>query len=143
MSPKNNFSISFWVLTIVGVVVFFAGTFLITKIFPSSTPESINNKNYSVEKATSDVKIIYPKGGETFNKGGTYKFKWNGGEDAVNIFLTDKALESLGVSASIADSVYDIKNKGFYDYTFSKKLPTGTYKLEIGNAESGYFKVEP
>lgn len=143
MSPKNKFSFTFWVLTIVGIVVFLAGTFLITKIFPSSTPESIENKNYSVEKVTSSVKIISPKGGEIFSKGGTYKLRWNGGEEKINILLIDKALENLGVSASIAQEVYDIKNTGSYDFSFSKKLPTGTYRLEIGNSDTDYFKVEP
>lgn len=143
MSPKNNFSISFWVLTIVGIVVFLAGTFLITKVFPSSTLESIDNKNYSVEKATSDVKIINPKGGEIFKKGGSYKLRWNGGEEKINIFLIDKALENLGVSASIAQEVYNIKNTGSYDFTFSRKLPTGTYRLEIGSSDTDYFSVEP
>ncbi len=143
MNPKRRFSYVFWVLTALAILVFLAGTFLLHKVFPSSTLESIDNKNYSVEKATSDVKIIYPKGGEIFKKGGAYELEWTGGGETIDVFLIDKALESQGVSVSSADRVYGIKNEGNYTYAFSKKLPTGTYKFDIGNSETGYFSVEP
>ncbi len=142
MGSKGKFSLLFWVLSAIAVIAFLAGTFLIHKIFPSSTPESIDNKNYSVDKVTSNLKIIFPKGGETFKKGGSYELKWTGGDSIINFFLIDKALESLGVSASIAQRVYNVKNKGSYNFTFSKKLPTGNYRLEIENQTTDYFKVE-
>lgn len=88
------------------------------------------------------LQIIFPKGGERLIKGKTYSFKWTGGHDStISIFLVDSALESKGASVSLTDRLYGIQNKGSYDYSFPDRVAAGTYKVQIGKKESGYFRV--
>lgn len=95
------------------------------------------------EVRTSDTGyFLFPKGGERLIKGRTYTLKWKGNTDStVTLFLIDSSLESEGVSVSIADRIYGIPNKGTYRYRFPERIKAGTYKFQVGKAESGYFQV--
>lgn len=97
----------------------------------------------TVEETTTDsIHILFPTAGKKLIKGESYTFKWAGGKDSViTIFLVDSSLQSQGVSVSLSDRIYGIKNSGSYEYTVPKSLKEGTYKIQIGQASSGYFKI--
>lgn len=102
------------------------------------------NKNSSPptsSKDTTENKIYFPAGGETLIKNQTYTLKWKSSEPTVDIFLIDKSLESSGVSVSLADRVYEVKNIGSYEYKVPENIPDGEYKFTIGKLSSNYFKI--
>lgn len=85
--------------------------------------------------------ITFPQGGETLVKGKTYTITWTGGKEGVALFVIDKATEKEGLSASIMDRVYDIKNTSQLSYTVPKEIPDGTYVLEIAGLTSLPFTI--
>lgn len=102
-----------------------------------------NNKTHLSSVNNDSVYFIYPKGGEVFIIGKTYTLKWSGKTDtSAALFLIDSSLESKGVSVSISDRVYDIPQTGGEKYRFSQRLKPGTYKFQLGRAESDYFQVK-
>lgn len=85
--------------------------------------------------------IIFPQGGERLLKGKSYDLKWSGGQDDISIFLIDTSTKSVGLSVSIVDRVYGIKNVGSYKYTIADNLKEGTYEFQIGDSTSEPFEV--
>ncbi|HLR37485.1 MAG TPA: hypothetical protein VK084_05540 [Chitinophagaceae bacterium] len=106
--------------------------------------ETQENKKDTLPTVSNDsVYFVYPKGGEVFIIGKTYNLIWKGKTDtAAALFLIDSSLESKGVSVSISDRVYDIPQSGSEEYRFPQRLKPGTYKFQLGRAESQYFQVK-
>lgn len=86
--------------------------------------------------------VIFPKENSKLLKGQTYTLLWTPGSGRTDIFLVDRSLESVGVSVSIADRVYNIENSGQYQYTVPKNIPDGEYKFNIGPLSSPYFEIK-
>lgn len=104
-----------------------------------------SSKLFLFKKETCDknslTKITTPKGGENLTAGKKLTLVWSGGSDPIHIFLVDTSLKSTGVSASIVDSVFSIKNNGTYEYTLPLNLKTGTYEFQIGTNTSNTFTI--
>lgn len=120
---KRPLPIIFVVIAIVLLVVF------------ANRPET----NNTTPTPSNSITISAPK--NTAVKGKTYVINWPTGKGRTDIFLINRAYETEGVSASIADRVYNIENNGKYSYTFPKNIPDGEYKLQIGEGSSNYFNV--
>ena len=98
------------------------------------------NKKIETDSTNSEY-IIFPSGNENFVVGQTYILKWSGGPDTIQIFLVDTSLKSQGVSVSLADRIYGIKNTGSYDYLVPANLKPGVYEFQIGNQTSKTFQI--
>ncbi len=85
--------------------------------------------------------IPFPASGDNLIKGRAYEIKWIPGSGMIDIFLINRSLESEGVSASIADRIYNIPNSGQYSYRVPTNIADGEYKLQIGEITSKYFNV--
>lgn len=85
--------------------------------------------------------IVFPKGDVSFTQGKKYTLKWVGGPETISIFLIDTSVKPGSTTGSIVDKIYNIKNTGSYEYTFSSKLKPGIYEVQIGNSTSDEFKL--
>ncbi len=90
------------------------------------------------------TQIIFPKGEESFVAGKTYTLKWSSGPNPIDIYLVDASLKKFGTSISLVDRVYAIDNTGHYNYTFPTEniKEDGIYEFQIGNVDSGDFKIK-
>ena len=98
-----------------------------------------SDKKFTIKKAAattttssgSDVKVISPNGGESWQQGTTYKIKWNTGS------VTSKVMIELrtgsGTSASTAlEIVASTKNDGSYNWKIPTTVATGSvYEIRI------------
>jgi hypothetical protein len=101
----------------------------------------VNRPQPNTNKPTASDPITISAPEDKAIKGKTYTIRWVAGSGTTDIFLVNKALESEGVSVSLADRVYSVDNDGEYTYTFPKNIPDGEYRFQIGNEASGYFSV--
>lgn len=100
------------------------------------------------EKADNTIRsasstILFPAGNERLRQGETYVLSWTGGEDPIQIFLIDRSLKGEGVSVSIVDRVYGIRNEHMYSYTIPKDMKPGDYEFQIGSETSKPFTIVP
>lgn len=98
------------------------------------------SQNPSIGK-NKPIQFIFPKGGETLVKGNTYTIRYQGGSQAISIYLVSQVIEPNKITASIKDRIYDIKNTGSYTYQVPQKLDNGAYRLIIGDDMSSDFLV--
>lgn len=97
--------------------------------------------NIPTSSDTAVEQIIFPKGNEELTKGETYALKWVGGGNPIQIFLIDTALKPQGASVSVADRIYNVENKGTYEYVVPQTVPNGVYEFQIGNRTSATFQI--
>jgi len=87
---------------------------------------------YQIKKpgAAASIKVTYPNGGETLEKGKRIKITWEstGLRGNVKIVLIDAAGATTDVAARAS-------NRGTYSYTVSSRLADGQYKLAVMSAD--------
>ncbi len=110
-----------------------------TVTYDPASPLSLFKKSSCPEPISS--RVLFPSGGEHLVAGKTYTLLWSGGTDPVQVFLIDTALKSAGVSVSISDRIYNLKNTGSYSYTIPKTMKPGIYELQIGDTTSDTFTI--
>lgn len=103
----------------------------------------INNKpvgNAPAPTNSHPVTFSIPNG--VAKKGSVYTIRWGPGKGKTDIFLVNRALESEGISVSLADRVYGVDNNGFYNYKIPTNIPSGEYRFQIGQHSSEYFTIQ-
>jgi hypothetical protein len=140
-----------FLITIIVLVLLAVAAYLLlqnnhTTSLPTPVPTPTLSQVTSSPSATlsptiTEQSFSFPKGGEKLIKGQTYTLKWSGGHDTTTLFLIDKSLESQGVSVSITDHVYNLKNTGSFDYTVPATIQDGTYKFQLDKLTSNYFTI--
>ena|SRR5688572_3871276 len=103
---------------------------------------AIVGKPTKAPTATTSNPVTISAPNETAIKGKTYEIKWVAGSGKTDIFLVNRALESEGVSVSLADRIYNVDNNGTYSYKIPNNIPGGEYQLRIGEFSSDYFTVK-
>ena len=120
------------------VIVLFVFAIVILLVLQTQAKNIFNTNPYHI----TTREITFPTSKDVLVEGKTYELKWTPKEGTTDLFLINKELESEGVSVSIADRKYDINNTGKLNYKVPANIPTGEYKITIGDITSEYFEIK-
>ncbi len=112
----------------------------------NSKSESLFNQVFPtirfIESATHEIRVIYPAVGpvgEWWQTGKTYKIKWQGGAQKVDLFLVSfKGGFSKPLATSTVWSARSITNQGFYDITVPEKMAGLGVAVQIKDSEGNF-----
>ncbi len=136
-----------WAGIIAGIIIILLLAGVLIFVPQNNKTKTTAQTGTATTSTIPDVNMIYPTGSEMWTIGQTYTMKWSGGAPTVSIFLINKWAEQFGASVSSFDRIYNIPNRGIYDYTVPAHINTTHNEYQIciedgpRSACSGYFSI--
>lgn len=141
LSPLRSTGYRLAILTFFAIFLIFV--LLGLAFLAKSAGHEYDRIELSALSQTEKSTFLFPTQKDTLIKGQTYTLRWHGGPPTIEaMFLINKALQKEGVSVSIADRAYNIKNTGSYQFTVPTNIPDGLYQIEAGPLTSDYFEIK-